>query len=114
MERSSSTLTAVQCRREATRYQVHLRCKLLLAGHEVSATVEDLSLGGAAISVGSSYETSFLKTLDKIRIPELGTVGAQMRWRQSSRMGIAFVHDALTRSAITRYIEEQGLSPSRV
>ena len=107
MELSSPTLTAIQDRREATRYEVSLRCKLVLAGHEVPATIEDISLGGAAIHVAPSYETSFLRSLSCIRIAELGTVGAQMRWRQASRMGVAFVPDPLMRKAITAFLADR-------
>ena len=94
--------------RAEPRHALRHPCKLILDGIEISATLTEISLGGARIELPPQCISFVPSALRAVHIDHTGTLRAQERWRRHGTLGARFRRRD-SRLRVAAWFEELGI-----
>lgn len=109
--RRMTSLSATSKRHEG-RAKLRLPCRVQAQDLELSATVIDLSLNGAGISMPHLPFGFDASKLRHITIDGIGGFDVVYRWKTSNRLGVSFKSAHTASNRIKAYFDANGIVPT--
>ncbi|GAA6187404.1 PilZ domain-containing protein [Litorivita sp. NS0012-18] len=96
--------------RGSNRLDLRLPVSVRFAAHDVSAMSCDLSFGGVGVELPFGIQNYHNMPVSAVRIHDIGSFAAEVRWTRGNRMGLMFTNLPFARRQISHYFEARDLA----